>query len=589
MIRQCQGCNNTFETKFNSLYCPCCKENGVTFNCVVCGKPVHIKWDTHRKYLKNPNHIWQCSTCGATTPDALEKRVKSLKENYANRTDEQREADSKRKSIGSKKAWDNKTEAEKQATVQRLAEGRMRPDVVAKHKAATTSDEFREMKREHTSARYKNPEEVEKQRVIGRELWERPEFRKKMEDAWAEGSPLRENAALARRQAYADKELTEEEYAKIDVVLKSYPSKARFINTLATFGAYEVVSGIRLYSREKSMWDSIIADIIACHGECRRSDLVALTGYSPTSFNRICRELNLQGITDDYRGLQNDVQNFVSSLYKGTILVEQRPEFMRNKAGHLQELDLYLPDMSLAIEVNGTTWHSEQGGKDGGGKDKNYHYDKSRLCREVGVRLIHVWQHEWNNERQRPILESIIKSALGITERVYARKLVIEYRPSASMREFFDTNNIQGFRGGEFAACLVDPKTSEVIMAYLIGKGSHMSKGHAYEVVRGASKLGYTVVGGSSKLLSAIFNDKQLDDIVYYIDYNYFDGRSLKDDTRWKFISEQVSFKNYDQKTGKVLNRNPSKHREITEKYKTGEMLKLWNAGTATYVYKKND
>lgn len=59
-----------------------------------------------------------------------------------------------------------------------------------------------------------------------------------------------------------------------------------------------------------------------------------------------------------------------------------------------------------------------------------------------------MWEYEWNNERQRPILENIIKNALGVNEhKVFARKCKIKIvENTASLRDFFDKNNIQGFR-----------------------------------------------------------------------------------------------------------------------------------------------
>ena len=114
-----------------------------------------------------------------------------------------------------------------------------------------------------------------------------------------------------------------------------------------------------------------------------------------------------------------------------------------------------------------------------------------------------------------------------------------------------------------------------------------MSKGYQYEVIRGASKLGYNVAGGTSKLFSHLFNDHEdITEVVYYVDYNYFDGASLHNDARWKLKSEQISFKNFHTESGKVKNREPGKHAEITKGYKDGTILRLWNAGTASYVYK---
>ena len=48
------------------------------------------------------------------------------------------------------------------------------------------------------------------------------------------------------------------------------------------------------------------------------------------------------------------------------------------------ELDFYLPDYRMAIEVNGCRWHTETKGKD-------RHYNKYKLCKELNIDLLNIW------------------------------------------------------------------------------------------------------------------------------------------------------------------------------------------------------
>lgn len=267
--------------------------------------------------------------------------------------------------------------------------------------------------------------------------------------------------------------------------------------------------------------------------------------------------------------------NWIKSIYNKEVIERDRKQI------HPQELDIYIPDCNLAIEFNGTYWHSALQ------KDKNYHYNKSRLCEEKGIRLIHIWEYEWNNERQRPILQNIIKNALGINEnKIYARKLDIEVRESKSMKDFFNQNNIQGFRGGKFAICLIDKETKECYMSYIIGK-AYFGKGkYEYEVIRGATKLGYTIVGGASKIWSYFIKHYNPKSVVYYIDYNYFNGNSLPY-LGLKYVKTQFSFKNYFVETGQIKNRDPLHHKEIKELEEQGLVIPIYNAGTKVYVWER--
>lgn len=70
-----------------------------------------------------------------------------------------------------------------------------------------------------------------------------------------------------------------------------------------------------------------------------------------------------------------------------------------------REIDIYLPDLNLGIEFNGNRWHSIEFKK-----DPAHHLKKSLLCREKGIRLIHIYEFE-NLDEQIKLLKDLI---LGI-------------------------------------------------------------------------------------------------------------------------------------------------------------------------------
>lgn len=300
---------------------------------------------------------------------------------------------------------------------------------------------------------------------------------------------------------------------------------------------------------------------------------------SQSAFNSIyhryeCEDINMNIFNSSF---ETEVKEFISSI------TDLKTTYNIKNIIPSMELDIYIRDINVAIECDGTYWHSLRY------KPKTYHYNKSKLCEEKGIRLIHIYEHEWKNERQRPILENIIKNALGINQhKVYARKLDIEIRKSVDMREFFEKNNIQGFRGGKFAICLVDKETREVYMAYMMGN-AYFGKGkYEWEVIRGATKLGYTVVGGASKIWKYFIENYNPKNCVYYIDYNYFNGNSMKNLPNMRFIKTQSSFKNFWVKTGEVKSREPIRHKKIKELEAQGLVIPIYNAGTKVYVWERD-
>jgi hypothetical protein len=87
-----------------------------------------------------------------------------------------------------------------------------------------------------------------------------------------------------------------------------------------------------------------------------------------------------------YQGIslkEKELVSFIKKKYNGTVITNSR------KIISPYEIDIYLPDKKLAIEFNGTWYHSVNAGK-----AKNYHLIKSKLCREQGIRLVHIYEFE---------------------------------------------------------------------------------------------------------------------------------------------------------------------------------------------------
>ena len=78
-----------------------------------------------------------------------------------------------------------------------------------------------------------------------------------------------------------------------------------------------------------------------------------------------------------------------------------------NYDNHYYELDIYLPELSLAFEFNGIYWHSQKF------KPKYYHQDKTIKCYKNGIQLIHIWENEWDNNKEL-LQEKIANVIFGI-------------------------------------------------------------------------------------------------------------------------------------------------------------------------------
>jgi len=176
-------------------------------------------------------------------------------------------------------------------------------------------------------------------------------------------------------------------------------------------------------------------------------------------------------------------------------------------------LDMYSPEHKIAIEVNGRYWHSEENGK-----GASYHISKTVACAKQGVTLLHFWDDEI--DFKLPIVSSIIRSKLGQTERFFARNTEVK-EVTENINSFLNTNHLQGHSNHSVAYGLY--YGDELISVMTFGK-PRFDKSHEWEIIRYATKLNTTVVGGASKLFMAFLRGVNPGSIITYADRRYSEG-----------------------------------------------------------------
>ena len=112
-------------------------------------------------------------------------------------------------------------------------------------------------------------------------------------------------------------------------------------------------------------------------------------------------------------------------------------------------MDIYIPNKNLAIEFDGIYWHSEQHLLCNGITDsyelkkiKNLALIKTELCEKLGIRLIHILDIDWIENKE--IYKSMISSALGIySKKIMARDCIFKIINNKIAYDFLDINHIQ--------------------------------------------------------------------------------------------------------------------------------------------------
>ena len=220
--------------------------------------------------------------------------------------------------------------------------------------------------------------------------------------------------------------------------------------------------------------------LILLHIFCNREFLINKSTYNQrkkihdTTLCTLCNPID--GHTS---GKELQLLEFVVSSCSG--------EVMSNTKSIIKpyELDIYLPDLKLAFEFNGNYWHSSKH------KTTFSHKNKSDLCDEQGIKLLHIWEYDWMNHKE--IIKSIISGYLGKHDVIHARKCELKEITAKDCREFINHNHLQGFVGATVYLGLYFENELMSVMSFI-------KNSDCWEIQRLCTKLNFKVVGGTEKM-----------------------------------------------------------------------------------------
>lgn len=187
-----------------------------------------------------------------------------------------------------------------------------------------------------------------------------------------------------------------------------------------------------------------------------------------------------------------------------------------------KELDIYMPEKKLAVEYCGMFWHSH-GDKESERKDKLKHFQKHKDCEAAGIRLITVFESDW--QRNPKAVKRLLRNAIGKSKgRLMARKCEMKKVSNSEAAAFYDRYHPQGGAGhgehyglywkGKLVAC----------MRFVFGandRGAGAAK-RVWTLGRYATRL--NVAGAASKLFKAFLADHNPPAVKSFSDNRYFTG-----------------------------------------------------------------
>ena len=197
-------------------------------------------------------------------------------------------------------------------------------------------------------------------------------------------------------------------------------------------------------------------------------------------------------------GLEISMQEFLDSI---------NIEYQSNNRKILEglELDFYVPEHKIAIEMHGKRWHSTEFLKKRTDNTKKYHYIKFTKAREKDILLYQVHDFQWNDPYKQEIWKSRIATKLGAREvnTIYARKCEIREVPTKDAREFLEASHLDGYINSSIKIGLY--YNNELVSIMTFGKNrfkkTDENESREWELYRYASKQYTRVTGGASKML----------------------------------------------------------------------------------------
>lgn len=182
-----------------------------------------------------------------------------------------------------------------------------------------------------------------------------------------------------------------------------------------------------------------------------------------------------------------------------------------------KELDIYLPDVNLAIEVCGLYWHSSKFCK------PSAHQEKANMCENNNVKLLTIFDDEWREKTD--IVKRRIAANLGCDKSTFgARECLvreISYKESVIFlsKYHLHKNVPSSVRIGLFY-------DDELVSVATFGKYRFSKKNNNWELLRLASNS--SIPGAPSKMITFFKRKYKPTKIISYADRCWSTGKLYK-------------------------------------------------------------
>ena len=197
--------------------------------------------------------------------------------------------------------------------------------------------------------------------------------------------------------------------------------------------------------------------------------------------------------------------------------------------------------------------------------DRHHYRNKGLKAEAKGIKLLQFFEDEVADSW--PIVESMIRNALGKSVRIMARKCEVKVIDSQTAKAFCDNNHINGYTKSKHQFGLFH---DDQLVACMTFAASRFDKREGtWEVIRFCSLKGHVVMGGGSRLIKAAAEFiTEMKTLITYADRMIGDGQSYAKMGFKQAPDVNAGYFWYDPSTG------IRHHRQKFQKHRLGGVLK---------------
>lgn len=236
-----------------------------------------------------------------------------------------------------------------------------------------------------------------------------------------------------------------------------------------------------------------------------------ISGLLQVTTSTVCRHLNRLKLRSPFQSSEElEIVRFLESLGITNIIRNSR-----KLLGNRKEIDIFLPDLKIAIEYNGVFWHHTEVPH----ITESYHYDKFKVSEDRGIKLISLFSSVWKAKREQVQLELI--NSLGLnTLIVDASVCDIRIIPNQDATDFHSLFNVLGSVDSEISYGLFHSGMLVSVMSFNIVDGEVVISRYSYHT---------NVIGGTKRLLNEFVTTFNPSKLIAYTENEWMLGDVYKD------------------------------------------------------------